>query len=178
MQDAPLFLPKEERDAVQLLSDAFARDGIEIHLNTEVIGVRMEGSQKVVDLVNDDNRSTLAVDEILTGIGRAPNVEGLGLDRAGVEFDTASGIRVNDFLQTTNARIYAAGDVCLDCRFTHTADASARIVVRNALFLGRQRWSALTIPIRDLSDRADAASLLNIPALRFAIAWATRPAHI
>jgi pyruvate/2-oxoglutarate dehydrogenase complex dihydrolipoamide dehydrogenase (E3) component len=53
---------------------------------------------------------------------------------------------VNDFLQTTNARIYAAGDVCLKHKFTHTADASARIVVQNALFLGRKRMSALTIP--------------------------------
>ena len=146
VQDAPLFLPKEERDAVQLLSDAFARDGIEIHLNTSISGVRMEGSQKVVDLISDDYRSTLVVDEILTGIGRVPNVQGLGLDLAGVEYDAESGIKVNDFLRTTNRRIYAAGDVCLDCRFTHTADASARIVVQNALFLGRKRWSALTIP--------------------------------
>nr|MBA2292761.1 FAD-containing oxidoreductase [Gemmatimonadales bacterium] len=56
------------------------------------------------------------------------------------------GICVNDFLQTSNPRIYAAGDACLEHKFTHTADASARIVVRNALFLGRQRLSALTIP--------------------------------
>ena len=146
VQDAPLFLPKEERDAVQLLSDAFARDGIEIHLNTTTTEVRRDGLQKVVDLVNDDSRSTLVVDEILTGIGRVPNVNGLDLELAGVEYDALNGIHVNDFLQTTNPRIYAAGDVCLDCRFTHTADASARIVVQNALFLGRKRWSALTIP--------------------------------
>ena len=146
VQDAPLFLPKEERDAVQLLSDAFARDGIEIHLNTTATAVRMEGRQKLVDLVSAGQQSTLAADEILTGIGRVPNVDGFGLDLAGVEYDAASGIHVNDFLQTTNSRIYAAGDACLDCRFTHTAVASARIVVRNALFLGRKRWSALTIP--------------------------------
>jgi pyruvate/2-oxoglutarate dehydrogenase complex dihydrolipoamide dehydrogenase (E3) component len=146
VQDAPLFLPKEERDAVEILSDAFARDGIEIHLNTDVTAVRSDGAQKVVDLVTDDYRTTLAVDEILTGIGRVPNVEDLGLDTAGVAYDPVSGIRVNDFLQTTNARIYAAGDVCLDDPYTHTADAAARIVVQNALFLGRKRWSALTIP--------------------------------
>ena len=146
VQDAPLFLPKEERDAVQLLSDAFARDGIEIHLNTCVTGVRKDGSGKVVELISADYRSTLVVDEILVGIGRVPNVEGLGLDLASVAYDAINGIHVNDFLRTTNPRIYAAGDVCLDCQFTHTADASARIVVRNALFLGRKRWSALTIP--------------------------------
>jgi pyruvate/2-oxoglutarate dehydrogenase complex dihydrolipoamide dehydrogenase (E3) component len=146
VQDAPLFLPKEERDAVQLLSDAFARDGIEIRLNTSVTDVRVDGMQKIVDLVSDDYRSTLTIDAILTGIGRVPNVEGLDLERAGVEYDAVKGIHVNDFLRTTNRRVYAAGDVCLDCRFTHTADASARIVIQNALFLGRKRWSALTIP--------------------------------
>ncbi len=146
VQDAPLFLPKEERDAVQLLSDAFARDGIEIHLNTTAVEVRPEGSQKLVDLVSVDYRSTVAVDAILTGMGRVPNVQNLGLDAAGVSFDGDAGIRVNDFLQTTNPRIYAAGDVCLEHKFTHTADAAARIVVQNALFLGRKRWSSLTIP--------------------------------
>lgn len=142
----PLFLPKEERDAAQMVSEAFARDGVEVHLNTKAVGVRVEGTQKLVDLVSYDNKYTVAVDEILTGIGRAPNVEGMNLEAAGVEYDAQGGIRVDDFLQTTNSRIYAAGDACLEHKFTHTADASARIVVQNALFLGRKRLSALTIP--------------------------------
>ena len=144
--EEPLFLHKEERDAAQLVSDALARDGIEIRLNTKAVNVRVEGKQKLVDLVNHDYKSSVAVDEILTGIGRAPNVEGMDLEAAGVDYDTAGGIRVNDFLQTTNPRIYAAGDACLEHKFTHTADASARIAVQNALFLGRKRQSALTIP--------------------------------
>jgi len=145
-QDMPLFLPKEERDAAQILSDAFARDGIEVRLNTEAVSVRVENGQKLVDLVNDDYKSTVAVDAILTGTGRLPNVEGLNLEAAGVDCDAVTGVRVNDFLQTSNPRIYAAGDACLEHKFTHTADASARIVVRNALFLGRRRLSALTVP--------------------------------
>jgi len=142
----PLFLPQEERDAAQLLSDAFARDGIEVRLNTDVVRVRVEAGQTLVDLVSDDYQSTVAVDAILVGTGRLPNVEGLDLGAAGVDCDAATGVRVNDFLQTSNPLIYAAGDACLEHKFTHTADASARIVVRNALFLGRQRLSALTIP--------------------------------
>jgi pyruvate/2-oxoglutarate dehydrogenase complex dihydrolipoamide dehydrogenase (E3) component len=142
----PLFLPKEERDAAQILSDAFARDGIEVRLNTEAVRVRVEDGQKLVDLVSDDYKSTVAVDAILTGTGRLPNVEGLNLEAAGVDCDVTTGVRVNDFLQTSNPRIYAAGDACLEHKFTHTADASARIVVQNALFLGRERLSALTIP--------------------------------
>jgi len=79
-------------------------------------------------------------------VGRAPNVEDLGLEKAGVGFDSRAGVAVNDRLQTTNPRIYAAGDVCLRHKFTHTADASARIVIQNALFWGRKRLSALTVP--------------------------------
>ena len=145
-QDAPLFLPKEERDAAQILSESFARDGIQVRLNTEAVRVRVEEGQKLVDLVSEDHKSTVAVDAILTGTGRLPNVEGLNLEAAGVDCDATTGIRVNDFLQTSNPRIYAAGDACLKHKFTHTADASARIVVQNALFLGRRRLSALTIP--------------------------------
>jgi pyruvate/2-oxoglutarate dehydrogenase complex dihydrolipoamide dehydrogenase (E3) component len=145
-QDEPMFLPEEERDAAQILSDALARDGVEIHLNTTAVAVRMEGKKKVVDLVSDDNKMSVSVDEILTGIGRSPNIEGMDLGVAGVQYGTETGIVVNDFLQTTNPRIYAAGDVCLEHKFTHAADASARIAVQNALFLGRKRLSALTVP--------------------------------
>jgi pyruvate/2-oxoglutarate dehydrogenase complex dihydrolipoamide dehydrogenase (E3) component len=55
-------------------------------------------------------------------------------------------VQVNDFLQTTNSRIYAAGDISLPFKFTHTADATARIVIQNALFAGRKKWSSLIIP--------------------------------
>jgi pyruvate/2-oxoglutarate dehydrogenase complex dihydrolipoamide dehydrogenase (E3) component len=145
-QKHPMFLPQEERDAAQILSDSFARDGIEVRLNTTAVKVRVEGGQKLVDLISDDYESTVAVDVILTGTGRVPNVTGMNLEAAGVDYDVTSGIRINDFLQTSNPRIYAAGDACLEHKYTHTADASARIVVQNALFLGRQRLSALTIP--------------------------------
>lgn len=142
----PLFLPLEERDAAQMVSDALARDGVEIHLNTEVASVRMEGGRKVVELVIDGNVATTTVDHILTGIGRLPAVQGLGLEAAGIAYEVESGIRVDDFLRTTNRRVYAAGDVCLENRYTNTAQASACIVVRNALLLGRKRVSALTVP--------------------------------
>jgi len=86
------------------------------------------------------------VDEILVAAGRTPNVETLNLEAARVAYDTRAGVRVNERLQTTNPRIYAAGDVCVPWKFTHAADAAARIVIQNALFLGRKRLSALTMP--------------------------------
>jgi len=146
VQDLPLFLPKEERDAAQLLSDAFTRDGIEVRLNTSAVRVRVEDGLKLVDLVSDDYQSTVTVDAILTGTGRIPNIEHLDLDAAGVDADPAAGPRIDDHLQTSNPRIYAAGDVCLEHKFTHTAAASACMAVHNALSPGRLRLSALTIP--------------------------------
>src|SRR5262249_62265346 len=89
--------------------------------------------------------SVIAVDACLVGVGRTPKVEGLTLKVAGVTYEE-KGVTVNDFLQTPNRRIYAAGDVCLPYKFTHTADAAARIVIQNALFLGRKRFSASVIP--------------------------------
>ena len=53
---------------------------------------------------------------------------------------------MNDYLQTTNSRIYGAGDICMKWKFTHAADAAARIVIQNALFLGRKKLSTLTMP--------------------------------
>jgi pyruvate/2-oxoglutarate dehydrogenase complex dihydrolipoamide dehydrogenase (E3) component len=145
-QNDPTFLPMEERDAAQILSDALARDGIQIHLNTVVTEVRTADGQKVGDLFSDGNKTTVHVDEIVVGIGRSANVECLNLEAAGVLYKIETGIVVDDFLRTSNYRIYAAGDVCLNHKFTHTAEASARIAVKNALFLGRDRLSALTIP--------------------------------
>ena len=146
VQDMPLFLDNEERDAAQLLSDAFARDGIEVRLNTKAVRVRVVDGQTLVDLRNDDYESTVAADAILTGMGRLPNVQGLGLAAAGVEFSTEGGIVVDAFLRSSNPAIYAAGDACLQYKFSHTAVASARIVVRNALFGGRERMDDLVVP--------------------------------
>ena len=64
----------------------------------------------------------------------------------GVALRRGAGVRVDDRLRTTNPRIFAAGDVCSAHRFTHNSDAQARIVIQNALFLGRARASALIVP--------------------------------
>ncbi len=146
IERAPQFLTREDPDAAQLISNAFERDGIDVRLNTTVDRVETSGGEKIIHLKTDGRKVTLTVDEILVGAGRAPNVEGLNLEIAGVRYDSRKGVVVNDYLQTTNPRIYAAGDICLAFKFTHTADATARIVIQNALFFGKKRLSALTIP--------------------------------
>ena len=177
VQDMPLFLGKEERDAAQILSDAFARDGIEVRLNTTAVAVRVENGETLVDLVSDDYRNTVAVDAIAAGTGRVPNIEHLGLEVAGVDYDMATGVHVDDFLRTSNPHIFAAGDVCLEHKYTHTAEAAAHIVVQNALFGGRERFSDLIIPWCTFTDPQIAhvglyvreANLLDIPVKTFTI---------
>jgi pyruvate/2-oxoglutarate dehydrogenase complex dihydrolipoamide dehydrogenase (E3) component len=100
----------------------------------------------VVHFQNCSGRHSIETDAILVATGRVPNTEGLALERAGVRFHVQTGVEVDDFLRTSNRRIFAAGDVCSPWRFTHAADAMARIVVRNALFPLKTRVSRLLIP--------------------------------
>jgi len=79
-------------------------------------------------------------------------VEGLDLEKAGVRYDPAAGVEINDFMQTSNPQIYAAGDICMNWKFTHAADAAARIVIQNALFMGRKKLSSLTMPWCTFTD--------------------------
>jgi pyruvate/2-oxoglutarate dehydrogenase complex dihydrolipoamide dehydrogenase (E3) component len=139
-------LQREDPQAALLVQAALARDGVELRLQARAAGARREGDERVLVLESAGAPRELRVDAVLVGVGRRPNVDGLGLDAAGIAFDERTGVRVDDRLRTTNRSVYAAGDVCSKYQFTHAADFMARIVVQNALFLGRKRLSALTIP--------------------------------
>ena len=109
--------------------------------------VSVRGDEKVLHFLHSGGAAEEAVvDEILLGVGRAPNVEGLALETVGVEYDARRGVHVNDYLQTSNPKIFAAGDICMNWKFTHAADAAARIVVQNALFFRSQKLSSLVMP--------------------------------
>jgi pyruvate/2-oxoglutarate dehydrogenase complex dihydrolipoamide dehydrogenase (E3) component len=120
-------------------------------LGCEIERVERRGDERLIHLSDPvEGARTLAVDAILVGAGRAPNVEGLGLESVGVAHDAQQGVVVDDTLRTTNRRIWAVGDVCMQWKFTHAADAAAKIVVQNALFavgpFGRRRLSDLVMP--------------------------------
>ncbi len=143
----PQILAREDRDVATRVTEALARDGVRLMAGRTVARVeRGPGGEAVLHVESAGGAERVAVDAILVGAGRAPNVEGLGLEAAGVAVDAPGGVRVDDRLRTTNRRIFAAGDVCSPYKFTHNSDAQARIAIRNALFLGRARASALTLP--------------------------------
>jgi pyruvate/2-oxoglutarate dehydrogenase complex dihydrolipoamide dehydrogenase (E3) component len=168
----PRLLERDDPDAAALVAGALGRDGVTVHAGRRVTrvertadGIRLwheaangeapaRGAPTAVGELRDEGAPRHAAgpappidaEAILVAAGRVPDVEGLGLDAAGVAPDPVRGVLVDDHLRTTNPRIWAAGDVCSELRFTHLSDALARIAVRNALFGGRARVSALTVP--------------------------------
>ena len=138
-------LPREEPEVAAVIGRALEADGVRIVTDTRLTAVERGARSKLLRFASGAEEHRLAVDEILIAVGRRPNLEGLGLEAAGVAA-TGQGVTVDDLLRTSNPAIFAAGDVASAFKFTHAADAMARIVVRNALFNGRERASDLLIP--------------------------------
>ena len=149
-------LNKEDADAAEIVENVFKREGIGLILGCKIHRVVKTEQGKTFYFTCNDQEESITVDEILVGAGRTPNVAGLNLAGVGVEYDQRQGIFVNDYLQTTNPKIYAAGDICMNWKFTHAADAAARIVIKNTLFsplgLGRYQLSSLVMPWTTYTD--------------------------
>ncbi|MCS6294070.1 MAG: mercuric reductase [Nitrospira sp.] len=126
-------MPNEDRDAAQIVEQQMVKDGVHLLCCGKDLKVSKAADGKRLMVDSHGRQYDVVVDEILVGVGRMPNVEGLGLEAIGVEFDK-NGVKVNGRLQTSNPRIFAAGDVCSRHKFTHAADAMAQIVIQNALF--------------------------------------------
>lgn len=139
-------LDREDRDAADIIQKRFIHEGVDLKLNSNPTKVEIIDGEKVIHYEISGKIESLVVDEILVGAGRAPNVEGLNLEVVGVNYDKRSGIEVDDNLRTSNEKIYAAGDICMKYKFTHAADAAARMVIQNALFKGNKKLSALNMP--------------------------------
>lgn len=126
-------MPNEDRDAAAIVEEQMARDGVKLLCCGRDLKVSKGEGGRRLTVDSHGQQYDVEVDEILVGVGRMPNVEGLGLEIVGVEYD-GSGVKVNSRLQTSNPRIFAAGDICSRYKFTHAADAMAQIVIQNALF--------------------------------------------
>jgi len=150
LQRSSRILNREDPAAAEIMQKVFVREGIQLLLESKINRVERQEVETVIYYEVNGQEQVLRVDEILVATGRTPNVEGLNLEVVGVKYNQKQGVIVDDYLQTTNHRIYAVGDVCMQWQFTHAADAAARIVIQNALFsifgLGRKKLSSLTMP--------------------------------
>ena len=143
-------LTREDQDAAAIVQKEFINDGVNLMLNSKDMKVGPADDGKIrVSVVQNGQPADVVVDQLLIAVGRAPNTDGLNLEAVNVKYGKR-GVEVNDNLQTTNPKIYAAGDICSKYQFTHAADFQARIVIQNALFavgpFGKKKASDLLIP--------------------------------
>jgi pyruvate/2-oxoglutarate dehydrogenase complex dihydrolipoamide dehydrogenase (E3) component len=147
-------LPKEDRDVADWAEMLLEAEGIQVLRSVEATWVSMRDDKVQFELLRKPRRRPesefrqIIADSLLISAGRVPNTGKLNLEAAGVKF-SPRGIDVNAYLQTSQPHIYAAGDVVGPFQFTHTADAQARVVIRNILMpsqLFRQKMDYSAVP--------------------------------
>jgi pyruvate/2-oxoglutarate dehydrogenase complex dihydrolipoamide dehydrogenase (E3) component len=132
----PNLLGKEDPEVGELIGAVFEQQrGIQVHTGTKVVKIEKKSNKKVVHYETDGQAFSTQVDEIMVATGKLANVD-LGLENAGVDYE-ARGIHVNEFMQTTNPNIYAAGDVTGKYMFTHVASYQSRIAAHNMFTIKR-----------------------------------------
>ncbi len=142
VERASRLLLNEDRDAASLVQRALTDDGVRVRLDVAVTRVRRDATAWSAELADG---SGVGFDRVLVAVGREPRATGLGLEAAGVELDERGYVRVNPRLQTTNSRIWAAGDITGHPQFTHVAGVHGSLVAGNAI-LGLRRTVDLAIP--------------------------------
>ncbi len=152
IESADAVLRDDDSEAAAVVRQALEEDGVTVMLGARIERVTREGDLTRIHIQHGEAAKTVACDTLLAAAGRRPVTGGLGLENAGVDFDPAIGIETDDRLRTANPRIYAAGDCTARGGHTHVADAQARIVIRNALFRGRERWSGGAVPACTYTD--------------------------
>ncbi|MEO6970356.1 MAG: mercuric reductase, partial [Chthoniobacterales bacterium] len=145
VQRGAQLLPPEDREVAEFMQERFAAEGIDVRLNANATRVSQQDGKVALEF--REGKSVTA-DSLLISVGRTPNLRALGLEAAGVEYDE-HGVKTNEYLQTSQPHIYAGGDITNRLKFTHTADFTARTVIRNILmplpFL-RQKMDLSVVP--------------------------------
>jgi pyruvate/2-oxoglutarate dehydrogenase complex dihydrolipoamide dehydrogenase (E3) component len=126
-------LSREDPELSAVVVDRLRRDGVEILEGAKVLSVAGAENNIAVEIVHGQETRRIEGSHLLVATGRRPNVEDLGLEKAGVEY-TERGLKLDERLRTTNKRIFGIGDVAGGLQFTHVANYHAGIVIRNALF--------------------------------------------
>lgn len=155
------FLPRDDSECVGYLQEQMLKEGVQMHFDTKPVRFeKIDDKIKATVVTIKDSTETqteLVVDAVMLAIGRVPNVSGLGLEAAGIEFNLNLGIKINNQCLTTNANVYAVGDCVPGPKFTHNSDVHARSVVKNAFFFKDVDLSTIPIPYCTYTDPQVAA---------------------
>lgn len=138
----------DDPDCVAVVRDALIAEGVDLKEKAKAETISTSGGQISIGL---DTGETVTGSHLLMAVGRKPNVDGIGLETASIEFDRR-GIKTDDKLRTTNNRVYAIGDVAGGPQFTHMAGDHAGTIIRNVLFKSRSNRKDTLIPKVTYSD--------------------------
>jgi pyruvate/2-oxoglutarate dehydrogenase complex dihydrolipoamide dehydrogenase (E3) component len=128
----PQLAPREDADVAQSILQLFQDEGIDVLLGTEVRNVEGVSGERVhLQVQSEDGRRTIEGTDILVALGRTPNTQGIGLDKAGIEVTERGHVQVNDRLETTAPNVWAMGECAGSPYFTHVAEDDFRIVHAN-----------------------------------------------
>ena len=155
VEAAPRLIAREDEDVSQAVADFLKEEGIDVRVGSKVIGVEKQGNSIAVKLDSAGKNSQIVGTHLLVAVGRRPNTDDLGLDKAGIATDTRGYIQVDDQLRTNIAGIWATGDCNGRGAFTHTSWNDFQIVAANLLDNDRRR----------VSDRITAYALYTDPPL-------------
>src|SRR4029077_8711385 len=155
VEAAPRLIAREDEDVSQAVADFLKEEGIDVRVSSKVIGVEKQGNSIAVKLDSAGKNSQIVGTHLLVAVGRRPNTDDLGLDKAGIATDTRGYIQADDQLRTNIAGIWAMGDCNGRGAFTHTSWNDFQIVAANLLDNDRRR----------VSDRITAYALYTDPPL-------------
>jgi len=143
---------REDTDVSAAILQLFRDEGIEVLLNTEVLSVKgVSGEQVRVEVRGDSGTRTVEGSDLLAALGRTPNTQGIGLERAGIDVTPAGHVKVNERLETTAENVWAIGDCAGSPYFTHVSYDDFRIVHAN-LNGGNRKTSDRLIPYCVFTD--------------------------
>jgi dihydrolipoamide dehydrogenase len=119
----PRALPNEDAEISKEIEKAYKKLGVKILTGTKVESIQDDGSTVTVTVSKDGKSEELKADKVLQAIGFGPNVEGFGLDKAGVQVTERGAIAIDDYMHTNVPHIYAIGDVTGKLQLAHVAEA-------------------------------------------------------
>jgi pyruvate/2-oxoglutarate dehydrogenase complex dihydrolipoamide dehydrogenase (E3) component len=138
---APRLIAREDEDVSQAVREILEAEGIDVRTGAECLSVERDGSGISIGVDCKAGEPRVGGSHLLLAVGRVPNTDDLGLDRAGIETDERGYIKVDEALRTTNANVWALGDCNGKGAFTHTAYNDYEIVADNLLGNAGRKWT-------------------------------------
>ena len=133
LQRSGRLIPEHEPEIATALADYLREEGLSIHTGVTLEAIRLEGEDKVITARVNGKREEFRAEEVCMAVGRTPNTAGMGLEEAGVKLDKDGFIEVDEYMQTSNTNVYAAGDVTTLPKLVYVAAAGGGIAAKNAL---------------------------------------------